>query len=188
VGRIRGPRVSYKMLKYVRGPRQDRARVVYLLGRSFHEVRARDGPRHTLVLLFGVLVLSASPARGRRCRFLPLLGALAAGAIGVIAVGLVLAGLSLVFRRGQSMMIESRVVSAVLIPVLRRRIPARPVAGRVAPRCAGAWPMTYWLEASRRRARGCFRVLAAARTACPPARLAGALVVARGLRVASRSG
>lgn len=136
-------REQYKMLKYVAAT--PIGLVPYLLGRSLTKfVLATISA--VLVIGFGVVVL------GLRLQVTPasfgaLLAALAVGGVGIVAVGLVLAGLALVFAR-QSMMLNEG-VSAVLYLFCGVVFPPDLLPALMRP-IALALPMTYWLEASRR--------------------------------------
>lgn len=136
-------REQYKMLKYVAAT--PIGLVPYLLGRSLTKfVLATISA--VLVIGFGVVVL------GLRLQVTPasfgaLVMALAVGGVGIVAVGLVLAGLALVFARQSMMMNEG--VSAVLYLFCGVVFPPDLLPAVMRP-IALALPMTYWLEASRR--------------------------------------
>ena len=136
-------REQYKMLKYVAAT--PIGLVSYLLWRSLTKA-ALATLSATLVLSFGIAAL------GLRFTVTPLsLGALVlallVGTVGIVAVGLVLAGLSLVFARQSMMMNEG--VSAVLYLFCGVVFPPDLLPAFLRP-VALALPMTWWLEASRR--------------------------------------
>ncbi|MGH7726788.1 MAG: ABC transporter permease [Candidatus Eiseniibacteriota bacterium] len=136
-------REQYKMLKYVAATPV--GLVPYLLGRSFTKWVLATASA-LVVLVFGVTVLgmrlSVTPASA-----LGGLVALALGSVGIVAVGLVLSGLALVFARQSMMMNEG--VAAVLYLFCGVVFPPDLLPG-VLRAVAFSLPITYWMEASRR--------------------------------------
>ncbi len=136
-------REQYRMLKYVAVAPV--GLVPYLLGRSLTKFVLATASA-LVVLLFGVFVL------GMGLRLTPAgalagLAALAVGSIGIVAVGLVLSGLALVFAR-QSMMLNEG-VAAVLYLFCGVVFPPDLLPGPLKA-VAFSLPITYWMEASRR--------------------------------------
>ena len=136
-------REQYRTLKYV--ATTPIGLTSYLLGRSLTKfVLATISA--ILVLAFGIGVLGlrfAVSVPG----VLALIASLAVGAVGIVAVGLVLAGCAMVFARQSMMMNEG--VSAVLYLFCGVVFPPDLLSAFLQP-VALALPMTYWLEASRR--------------------------------------
>ncbi len=136
-------REQFQMLKYV--VTTPAGLLVYLLGRAVTKGTMAVASVVAL-LLFGVFVLHM-PLHLTPVRWLVLLATVAVGIVSVIAIGLMLAGSSLVFAR-QAMSINEGAASvlylfcgAVFPPDL---LPA-PLRG-----IGYALPLTYWLEACRR--------------------------------------
>ncbi len=136
-------REQYKMLKYVAVT--PLGLVSYLLGRSLTKL-ALATLSAVLVIGFGMLVLGLR-FHVTALSLTTLVAALAVGAVGIVGVGLTLAGLSLVFARQSMMMNEG--VSAVLYLFCGVVFPPDLLPAFLKP-VALALPMTWWLEASRR--------------------------------------
>jgi ABC-2 type transport system permease protein len=136
-------REQYRMLKYV--ATAPMGLVAYLLGRSWAKF-VLASLSAGMVLGFGVVVL------GMRFAVTPVTVALGlvttvVGAAGVAAVGLVLAGMALVFARQSMTMNEA--TGAVLYLLCGVVFPPD-LMPRVIQPIALVLPMTWWLEASRR--------------------------------------
>ncbi len=136
-------REQYRMLKYV--ATAPMGLVAYLLGRSWAKFVLATLSA-SLVLGFGIVVL------GMRFAMTPLSAALGiavtlVGAAGVAAVGLVLAGMALVFARQSMTMNEA--TGAVLYLLCGVVFPPD-LLPRLFHPVSLALPMTWWLEASRR--------------------------------------
>ena len=140
-------REQFQMLKYI--VTTPAGLLVYLLGRAVTK-GVMAAVSVVMLLLFGMAVLHM-PLLWSPLRALALLGSLVAGIVSVVAIGLILAGASLVFAR-QAMSINEGAASvlylfcgAVFPPDL---LPA-PLRG-----FGYALPLTYWLEACRRALTG----------------------------------
>ena len=100
----------------------------------------------SVLLAFGALVLGlrlhATPAS-----LVAFAGSLVLGSLGIVGVGLVLAGCAMVFARQSMMMNEG--VSAILYLMCGVVFPPDFLPRALQP-VAWALPMTWWLEASRR--------------------------------------
>jgi len=136
-------REQYKMLKYV--AMAPMGLVAYLLGRSWAKFVLATLSA-TVVLGFGVIVL------GMRLLATPwsitgFLAVTAVGALGVTAVGLVLAGLAMVFARQSMTMNEG--TGAVLYLLCGVVFPPD-LLPRILHPLSLALPVTWWMEASRR--------------------------------------
>lgn len=136
-------REQYKTLRYV--ATAPSGLVSYLLGRS--AVKFGLATLSASVLLtFGALVLGlklhATPAS-----LAAFAGSLVLGSLGIVGVGLVLAGCAMVFARQSMMMNEG--VSAILYLMCGVVFPPDFLPKALQP-VAFALPMTWWLEASRR--------------------------------------
>lgn len=136
-------REQYRVLKYVATTPVGLA--PYLLGRSLTKFVLATASA-VVVILFGVIALKMRLSVTPLGAALGLL-ALLVGSVGIVSVGLVLSGLSLVFAR-QSMTLNEG-VSAVLYLFCGVVFPPDllPAALKAV---AFAMPMTYWMEASRR--------------------------------------
>lgn len=136
-------REQYRTLKYV--ATTPIGLTSYLLGRSLTKfVLATISA--ILVLAFGIFILGLK-FQVTLSGALALVAALAVGAVGIVAVGLVLAGCSMIFARQSMMMNEG--VSAVLYLFCGVVFPPDLLPAFLRP-LALSFPMTYWLEASRR--------------------------------------
>jgi ABC-2 type transport system permease protein len=136
-------REQYRMLKYV--AMAPMGLVAYLLGRSWAKF-VLASLSASIVLGFGIAVL------GMRFPLTPLsvglgIGAVLVGAAGVAAVGLVLAGMALVFARQSMTMNEA--TGAVLYLLCGVVFPPDLLPSIFHP-VSLALPMTWWLEAARR--------------------------------------
>ena len=136
-------REQYKMLKYV--AMAPMGLVAYLLGRSWAKFVLATLSA-TVVLGFGVIVL------GMRLLATPwsIAGFLAVtlvGAVGVTAVGLVLAGLAMVFARQSMTMNEG---TAAVLYLLCGVVFPPDLLPRILHPVSLALPVTWWMEASRR--------------------------------------
>ncbi len=136
-------REQYKTLRYV--ATAPSGLVPYLLGRSAVKFGLATLSASVL-LVFGALVL------GLKLHVTPVSlaafgGSLVLGSLGIVGVGLVLAGCAMVFARQSMMMNEG--VSAILYLMCGVVFPPD-LLPRVLQPVAFALPMTWWLEASRR--------------------------------------
>jgi ABC-type polysaccharide/polyol phosphate export permease len=136
-------REQYRMLKYV--AMAPMGLVAYLLGRSWAKFVLATLSA-TVVLGFGVTVLGMRLDLGAAtlARFA---GITLAGAAGVTAVGLVLAGCALVFARQSMTMNEG---TAAVLYLLCGVVFPPDLLPRVVHPLTLALPVTWWMEESRR--------------------------------------
>ena len=136
-------REQYKMLKYV--ATAPMGLVAYLLGRSWAKFTLATLSA-AVVLAFGVVALgmrfTATPAS-----LALFLGVTLVGAVGVTAVGLVLAGCAMVFARQSMTMNEG---TAAVLYLLCGVVFPPDLLPRLLHPVALALPVTWWMEASRR--------------------------------------
>jgi len=136
-------REQYAMLKYVYITPQ--SYITFLIGRSAPRMLA-GFLSFVITLGFGIVILGV-PINLLHVNYLLLLLALLLGFVGIVALGIALAGLSLVMKRNAWVMPEA--MSGALYLLAGTIFPIAILPGWLEKMALGM-PLTYWLELVRR--------------------------------------